>query len=146
MTLLKKRNGGLFPDLLENRLFNSPLFDFDTDLWSGSKMTPRANIEETNTEYKIDVSAPGLKKEDFKIEVDNGSLTVSCEKEEETKDDNKKYKVREYSYRSFSRTFQLPENVEDDQINAKYEDGELHLVIPKKESSISKPKKQIKVG
>jgi HSP20 family protein len=150
MTLLKRKKNDLFPslssDLLEGTFLSPRLFDFDSDLWNGGLMGPAANISETNTEYKIDLSVPGLKKDDFKIEVDNGTLTVSCEKEEEKKDDNKKYKRREYSYNSFSRTFQLPENVKDDQINAKYENGLLCLTIPKKETSISKPKKQIQIS
>jgi len=146
MTSLKRKNSGLLPslasNLFENELLAPRLFNF----WNNEMVNPAANIAETNTEYKIDLSAPGLKKDDFKIEIDNGMLTVSCEKEEETKDGDKEYKVREYSYNSFTRTFQLPENVKDDQINAKYTDGVLHLTIPKNETSIQKPKKKIQVA
>lgn len=147
-----KRNGDLLPsladDLFEGTFLTPRLFDLGNKLWGSGMTTPRANVMETNNEFKIELSAPGLKKGDFKIEVENGALTISCEKEEETKDKDKdkKYTVREYSYSSFSRTFQLPENVKDEQIDAKYEDGVLRLTIPKKETSINKPKKQIKIA
>src|SRR5688500_17951800 len=123
---LIKRNGNSFPsivdEMLENnffmpRLFNNPLLK--------SGMIPQSNIVEEEKEFKIELSAPGLKKDDFKIDVDNGVLTVSCEKEEENTDKNKKYRMREYAYQSFSRSFQLPDNIKEEDINAKYTDGVL---------------------
>ena len=94
----------------------------------------------------VELAAPGLEKKDFKIELENQVLTVSSEKEEEKKEETKNFKRREFSYNSFSRSFQLPEDVLSDKIDAKYENGILKLSVPKKEVTVSKPKKEIKVG
>ena len=146
MTLVK-RNGSSFPSLIDDIIDGNFLMPglFSNPLLKGNMM-PQANIVEDDKEFKIELSAPGLKKDDFKIDVDNGVLTVSCEKEEEKDDKNKKYRMREYSYSSFSRSFQLPENIKEEDINAKYTDGVLSLAVPKKEMSVSKPKKAIKVS
>lgn len=145
---LTKRNAGNFPSLVEEMLDSNYLFPglFSSNFFKGGKMIPQTNVVEEEKEFKIELSVPGLKKEDFKIEVDNGTLTVSCEKEEETTDKSRKYRVREYSYNSFSRSFQLPDNIKEEDINAKYEDGVLCLTVPKKELTTSKPKKAIKVS
>jgi HSP20 family protein len=150
MKLMKRRNGDLFPSLTND------FFD-DGFLWpgmlnSGSTLLdrgfsmPPANISETKEEFRVDLSAPGLSKSDFKIEVEDGTLTISSEKQEESKDDTENYKRREFSYSSFCRSFELPENVKEDKINAKYENGMLHVSLPKKEISVSKPKKEIEVA
>jgi HSP20 family protein len=152
MTQVTKRkdgNGG--SSLLKNDFFNSDfltprLFDFEGNYFNGGASTPLANISETNKEYKVDVSVPGMKKDDFKIDVENGVLSITSEKEEEKNEDDKNYKRQEFSYSSFCRTFSLPENVDENNISAKYDNGILQVVIPKKEVTETKPKKQIKVG
>jgi HSP20 family protein len=149
----KRRNGNghgnLFPalrnDFFPNRFFGSSLLDFDHDIFNGELSSPPANITETNKEFKLDLSVPGMKREDFKVDVDNGVLTISSEKEEEQKDENKNYSRREFSYSSFSRAFTLPDNADENNITAKYDNGVLQLTIPKTETTISKPKKEIKV-
>jgi HSP20 family protein len=151
----KKKNGStngnsiLFPSLrngiFPNRFFNTGLMDFD-DFWNVDTYRPLANFTETVKEFKLDLSVPGLKKEDFKVNVEDGILTVSCEKEEESNEDTENLKRREFSYSSFSRSFTLPDNAKEDQINAKYDNGILSVTIPKKEESASKPKKTINVG
>lgn len=148
MTLLVKRNGNLFPrvvnDLLDTDSFFAPaLFD---NAWDFSVKMPSANITENGKDYKIELAAPGLEKKDFKIELENKVLTISSEKEEEKKEENKNFKRREFSYSSFSRSFQLPEDVLADKIDAKYENGLLKLTVPKKEVAVSNPKKEIKVS
>ena len=148
MTLVVKRNGNLFPrvvnDLLDREtLFSPDIFD---NAWDFSVKVPSANITENHKDYKIEVAAPGLEKKDFKIELENRMLTISSEKEEEKKEENKNFKRREFSYSSFSRSFQLPEEVLADKIDAKYENGILRLSVPKKEVTISKPKKEIKIS
>ncbi len=149
MTLLVKRNGNLFPkvvnDLLDVETFFSPNVFFDNALDLSVKV-PSANITENNKDYKIELAAPGLEKKDFKIELEDKVLTISSEKEEEKKEDNKNFKRREFSYSSFSRSFQLPEDVLADKIDAKYENGILKLSVPKKEVTVSKPKKEITVS
>jgi HSP20 family protein len=145
---LTKRNNGIFPSHVEEMLDPNYLIPslFSSNFLKTGKLIPQTNIVEEEKEFKIELSVPGLKKDDFKIEVENGTLTVSCEKEEENTDKEKRYRVREYSYNSFSRSFQLPENVKEENINAKYEDGVLCLTVPKKELTTSKPKKAIKVS
>lgn len=150
--LTKKRkngNGGLFSssgiDFIPNRFFSPGLFDFDNDFFNGGVAFPPANINETDKEFKLDLSVPGMKRDDFQIDVENGILTVSSEKEEEEKEEDKNYRRREFSYSSFSRAFALPENVDENNINAKYDNGMLQLIIPKKDIETNKSKKQIKV-
>jgi len=153
MALVLKRNGNLFPrvvnDLMETgSMFSPDLLDFNNNLlsWDFSVKSPSVNITETDTDYKIELAAPGLEKKDFKIEVEDKVLTVSSEKEEETKEENENYKRREFSYSTFSRSFQLPSDVLADKIDAKYENGILRLSVPKKEVTVSKPRKEIKVS
>jgi HSP20 family protein len=156
MTLVKRKNersngnGGFFPSLRNdpffNRFLSSRPFDFDNDFWDRGIEAPLANFSETNKEFKLELSAPGLKREDFKIDIDNGMLTISSEKEEEKKEDDKNYHRREFSYNSFCRTFPLPDNVDENNINARYDNGMLQLTIPKKETAVNKPKKQIQVS
>lgn len=153
MTQLVKRNRSVIPSIVSDffdtgRLFPS-VFELEKDLFDfngGSLVIPNANIVENGKDYKIEVAAPGLEKKDFKVEVDNGILTVSAEKEEEQKEERKNYRRREFSYRSFSRSFALPENSLPDKIEAKYDNGILTLSLPKKEVTVSKPVKEIKVS
>jgi len=147
---LRNGNGGLFPwlknDFFTNRFLSPRLFDFDDDFFSGAISSPPVNITETNKDYLLDLSAPGMVRDDFKIDVENGVLTISSEKQEEKKNDDKNYRRQEFSYSSFCRTFALPDNVDENSINAKYDNGMLHLTIPKKEASVVKPKKKITVA
>lgn len=153
MTLVVKRNGSLFPSLSSDlfdvdRFFSPGLLDVENKFWDLdiAKAIPPVNVSETEKEFKLELAAPGLTRKDFKVEADNGTLTISSEKEEEKKEEKKNYKRREYSYSGFSRSFTLPENVLADKIDAKYEDGILRLMIPKKEVTFSKPKKEIVVA
>lgn len=133
-------------DCFPNRLSVPRIFNFENDFFNTGIAFPPVNIHETNQEFKLDLSVPGMKREDFRIDIENGVLTVSSEKEEEEKESDKNYRRREFSYSSFSRTFTLPDNVKESDINAKYDNGVLHVTIPKKEVSAAKPKKQISVA
>ena len=117
--------------------------------WSGSggKAFPAVNISEDDKSFCVDVVAPGLKKEDFKVNIEDDVLTISAETKSETSDEdkNKQYSRREYSYSSFTRSFRLPENAKDDEVSASYNDGILKLKIPKTQSPV-KAKKEITVG
>jgi HSP20 family protein len=137
MNLTVRKNGG-FPSLLTD-LFNPSLllgrdlFDRDEDLFP-SRLginVPTANVTETPKEYKIDLAAPGLERKDFNVEVDNHILKISAEKEEDKKKKDGDYSRREYSFNSFHRYFNLPENVKEDTIDAKYENGVLKVTVPK---------------
>lgn len=116
--------------------------------WGERFSTPAVNVKENENGFELEVAAPGFDKKDFNIEVDNGVLTISSEKKEEKEEkDDKKYTRKEFHYASFKRTFRLPENiVEDEKINAKYEDGILKLFVPKKEEAKPQPARTIKIG
>jgi HSP20 family protein len=106
---------------------------------------PAVNITETKDHYQVSLAAPGLKKDDFKIDVEGNMLSISCEKEDSKEETEKKYTRREYSYRSFSRSFQLPEEVNLEKIDARYEDGVLHINLPRKENARKNGSRQISV-
>jgi len=138
--------GSVFPSMMNdfspNRFFNGSLFDFDDDFFTS---TPLVNITENENEFKLDLSAPGINKEDFKIDLENGILTVSSEKGESDTIEEENFRRREFSYNSFSRVFALPDNIDENKIVAKYENGILEMQLPKKEGAISKPRKKIVV-
>lgn len=149
LTKGKNGNGGapsLKNDFFTSNFFTPRLFDIESNLFDVGMTSPLANIAETNKEYKVEISVPGMKRDDFKVDIENGVLTVTSEKEEEKKEEDKNYKRREFSYSSFSRTFSLPENVNENKISAKYDNGILQVTIPKKEATEQKPKKAIKVS
>ena len=145
----RTRNGRLFPKFIDE-FFNTDRFliDFDGSFpnLNFKNILPEANIVENKKEYKIELAAPGLDKKDFKIELKNGMLTISAEKEQETKAEDENYLSKEFSYSSLYRTFALPDNLVADKIDAKYENGVLKLKLPKSELSIQEPVKQIKVS
>lgn len=152
MKNLVRSNGNSFSSI------PSLLNDFFTDDWFNSSLAnwrtagatlPAANVKETNDDFIIEVAAPGMKRDDFRVELDNNVLTISSEIEEsrEEKDKNDKYTRREFSYQSFQRSFSLPESkVEGGKISAKYTDGILHVTVPKKEEAKVKPARQITVS
>jgi HSP20 family protein len=136
MTLVKfngNRNRDLanagFSDIFENML--SDTF-FSDRLMS---RIPAVNISETDGNYHIELAAPGLKKEDFKISLDRDVLTISAEQRTEQAEEEKKYNKREYSYSSFVRSFTLPDSANDENIEAGYHDGVLTINVPKKEEA-----------
>ena len=152
--LTTRKNGGRSFPSLANEFFNadrwlgSSLFDLDSNLVAPDTwgLVPGANISETDKAYSIELAVPGLEKKDFKVEVQDGVLHISAEREEEKSEEDKNYRRQEFSYHSFSRAFTLPDNLLLDKIEASYTHGILHLTLPKKEITVSKPSKQIKVG
>lgn len=144
MSLIKRSD---WP-LLGNGLRVSDLFDtekfFDSD-WLRSRVLPAVNVKETDNAYAIEVSAPGRSKKDFRITAEDGVLTISSETKEENEQNEKNYSRKEFSYSSFSRSFTLPENVNEDDIKANYEDGILKLDVTKKVPGKSRTKKAIEV-
>lgn len=150
LTLARK---GLFPtitsDLFDPTTFFGPrLFDFNNDLFDLdlSVKIPSVNILENTKDYKIQMAAPGLEKKDFHVSVDNGMLTISAEKKMETKEEETNFTRKEFSFNTFSRTFRLPENCLPEKVDAKYENGILTLLLPKKEVTMKKTPKEIKVS
>jgi len=143
-----------------DRFFRNDFFD----VWDGGReidMIPSINVVEEKDKFKIEMAAPGLKKEDFNIDVEGDLVTISSEKESEStdgqsgngKEDGKEngsrngsrnggYTRREYNYSSFSRSFNIPEHADASKIKAKYTDGILSLDIPKRpESQTAKSQK-----
>jgi HSP20 family protein len=107
---------------------------------------PAVNIKETENDYRLELAVPGLDKEDFKIEVNEGVLTVSAERKDEHTDEKDGYSRREFRYASFQRRFTLPETANDADITAKYDNGILHLIVPKKEEAKPQPARLIEIG
>ena len=148
---LIKRNGSALTQLplLFDDFFNRDFFNWDLSNFSDTNTTiPKVNIKETPENFEVEVAAPGMDKNDFKVELDGNVLTISSEKtKQETENDKgSKYFRREFSYESFQRTFNLEKDVVDsDKIEAKYNNGLLQLTIPKKEEAKQKPPKQILV-
>ncbi len=109
---------------------------FDNGGYSGRTINvPAVNITEQKDDYQVSLAAPGMKKDDFKIDVNGNMLTISSEKEEKKEEKEKRYTRKEYSYSSFERCFTLPDEVNKEKIDARYEDGVLRLVLPKKEEA-----------
>lgn len=125
----------LSPSLFDN--FFKPWNEWFEDSRLTGKMNrmPAVNIIENNDQYTVSLAAPGLSKEDFKIDIDGHMLTISSEKEEKTEKKDELYTRKEYSYSSFSRSFNLPEDVKMEAIDAHYENGVLSIVLPRKEEA-----------
>src|SRR3954447_25880288 len=160
MTIVK-RNGNLMnqlPNFFDD-FFNRDIFNWNTSNFSNTNTTiPAVNIKERADSYDVEVAAPGMNKKDFKVQLDGNLLTISSEKAEQQEGDNQqegnwskkneeRYISREFSYQSFYRTFTLQKDVVDaEKIQARYEDGVLHLLIPKKEEAIQKPPRVIEIA
>ena len=138
--------------LLRPRIFDDFMLPWneltgDGDLLPDWRSTvPAVNISEDESNYLLSLAAPGMKKDDFKIDLEGDTLTIHAEKESEQKDSTRRYTRREYEYRAFSRSFTLPEGVDRDKIDARYENGVLQLTLNKKEDAKRKnPVKAISV-
>jgi HSP20 family protein len=107
---------------------------------------PGVNIREKEKSYSIEVSAPGFEKNDFKVEVQDGVLTISGEHKTEKKEEEKNYVRREFNYGSFKRSFNLVDLVDEEKIDAKYENGVLKIELPKNEKTTTRNIKQIKIS
>ena len=144
MTLVRHQNQ--LPDLFD-RFFNTELEGWNRNHYSQTNTTlPAVNIKEDKDQFVVEVAAPGFDKSDFKIELNNDTLTISSEKQiSKEEKDGERISKQEFSYQSFTRSFTLPELVEDEKISAKYLNGILVINIPKKEEAKPKPIKQIKV-
>jgi HSP20 family protein len=147
MTLVKRSN---FPSLLGERWLND-FFDtdrfFDSDLLKMANVPalPLVNITEEEKEFVVDLAVPGMTKKDFHIGIENGLLTISAEKKEEKEEVKKNFTRKEFSYNSFTRSFTLPENVNEEKIDANYENGILKIHLGKKVLTKVTPKKEIAV-
>jgi HSP20 family protein len=114
--------------------------------FSRTLTVPAVNITEQKDCYKAELATPGMDKDDFRLDVEGNILTISAEKEEDKEEKDKKYTRREYSYSSFSRSFTLPNEVKKEGIEAKYNNGVLHIILPKKDEVKNRETQKIKVN
>ena len=148
MTLIKRNSFSptfprFFDDFLSQELFNRGLHNYSTT----NTTLPAVNIMEDNDGFTVEMAAPGMGKKDFQVNLDNETLTISSHKEikHEVREDQR-FTRREFSYQSFQRTFHLPKSVVDDsKIEAKYENGILRILIPKREEAKALPPRQIAI-
>jgi HSP20 family protein len=144
MSLIKRNQDSWLPSIFEDMFNDSRLADVST---FGSTL-PAVNIKETTDDFQVEVAVPGMKKEDFNIELDQNVLTISSEQKsenEETSNDGR-YTRKEFNYTSFKRAFTLPETVEQEKIKAVYNNGVLSIKVPKREESKQKSKRMIAVS
>ncbi|MGG7034513.1 MAG: Hsp20/alpha crystallin family protein [Flavobacterium sp.] len=134
-SLIKKSH---FPSLMNPFIedaFGKDILDWNNRTFAAIESTlPSVNLKETERNFEVELAAPGLRKEDFKVEIDHDVLVISSEKKQEKEEKDKKgnYTRKEFSYTSFSRAFHLPENVDENKVEANYKDGILHIDIAKK--------------
>jgi HSP20 family protein len=118
--------------------FNDVFESIFNDTFFNDRMVarvPAVNISETEEHYHLELAAPGLKKQDFKISLDRNVLNISVEQQNENKEADKRFSKREFSYSSFVRSFTLPDLADQSRIDAAYEDGVLRVDIAKKEEA-----------
>lgn len=132
MTTDVVKSTDIFPTVL-NEIFKP--WNKWPDSGSFPEKVPGVNIAENKDNYTVSMAVPGMKKDDFKIDVNNNMLTICAEKEEKKEEDDKQYNRREYNHSSFSRSFTIPNDAEQDEIQATYDNGVLWLLIPKKEEA-----------
>ncbi|WP_240768756.1 Hsp20/alpha crystallin family protein [Olivibacter sp. XZL3] len=150
MMTLTKRNGNnlsAIPALFDD-FFASDLFNWGNSRYSALNATlPAVNIRETDANFEVEMAAPGMKKEDFKVELNGNHLLISSTNRNEKEDGHGGYSRKEFSYTSFQRSFTLPKDVVDeDRIEARYEDGVLRLSIPKREEARKKAPRLIEIS
>lgn len=148
MTLIRRNQNYFpsFPSFFDNFL-SRDLTDWNNRNYSNTDTTlPAVNVKEDDEKYQIEVAAPGMKKEDFKIKLENDVLSISSEKKEDKEEKNGNYTRREFSYQSFQRSFSIPEgHIVGDKITASYKDGVLQIELPKREEVKPQPPKEIEI-
>jgi HSP20 family protein len=107
---------------------------------------PAANIIENNDSFNLEIAAPGMVKDDFKINLENNILTISAEVEDQKREEGKNYSRKEFYYGSFSRSFTLPKTIDLENIKADYEGGILKITLPKKDEARVEIKKEIRIS
>ncbi|WP_282121801.1 Hsp20/alpha crystallin family protein [Algibacter mikhailovii] len=127
-------------------IFNRDLPSVFTSNFNTGITLPKVNIKESADDFTVEMAVPGLKKSDFQIDIDNQVLSISTETKEENELKEEHYTRREFGYSSFKRTFTLPESVNDEKINASYNEGILSILLPKKEEAKQKPARSIEIS
>ena len=124
-----------------NEFFND---DFGLNFFNRNYSVPSVNSIENNDSFEIDLAVPGMKKEDFSIELNDKVLVISSESSNNIEKD--KMRLNEFNFSSFQRSFRVPDSVDQDKIKANYKNGILKIKLPKRKESISKPNRVINIG
>lgn len=136
-----------FPAIFSDFFNNDPFFRTPwPSLETNGSAVPAVNIRENDREYKLELAAPGFRKEDFKVEVEDEMLKISAEHSESEEHKNEQFTRKEYSMESFERSFSLPSNAGKENIHAQYNQGMLRIQIPKRTDSSYRPKKEIMIS
>jgi HSP20 family protein len=123
--------------------------DFFSASWLPQKLRnefPPVNVSETDEAYSVEIATPGMKKENIDVKIDGKLLTISGKEEKENEEKKRNYMRKEFSSTSFTRSFQLPEDVNEEAIEALHEDGLLKLMLPKVQTTETKNLRQITVS
>ena len=122
-------------------------FFYNNNMLKTNATAPAINVLENETEYTVELAAPGLRKEDFDISINNdGDLVIKMEKKNEVKDEKAHYLRREFAYSKYEQTLILPDDVDKDKVGARMSDGVLNITLPKLNKSVQKVARQIEVG
>ncbi len=140
MRIVKYNNNKVFPSLM-NEFFND---DFRMNVINNNHSVPSVNSIENDNSFEIDLAVPGMKKDDFTIQLNDKVLVISSENTNSV--ENNSMSLNEFNYSSFQRSFTVPETVELDKIKANYKNGILKVKLPKKKDSISKPNRVIDIS
>lgn len=145
MTLIKFNKRFPWHTSVFDNFLDAPDF-FNDDFFESQSLMPAMNVKEKDTNFEIELAAPGFSKEDFNITIDNGRLHISAEKRKEEEEKKEGYIHKEFNYSSFKRSIKLPENIDQEKdIKAKFKNGILKLKLLKKEEVKETPKKVIDV-
>ncbi len=140
MRIVKYNNNNVFPSLM-NEFFND---EFGLNFFNRNYSVPSVNSIENNDSFEIDLAVPGMKKEDFSIELNDKVLVISSESSNNIEND--KMRLNEFNFSSFQRSFRVPDSVDQDKIKANYKNGILKIKLPKRKESISKPNRVINIS
>ena len=141
--MIARFNRGYLPTYRDD-FFNDRVFNNNSPA-QRKNISPAVNIIEADNEFKIEVAVPGLSKNDFNIEIEDDVLTISSVENEKKEEEIPNYTRREFNLSSFQRSFQLPETVDQDQIQASHKEGVLTITLVKKEEVVQNAPKQIEV-
>lgn len=130
-------------DFFDNRMWDTG--SFLNPFWNGKTMEPALNIKEGDDNFEIELAAPGFSKKDFEVTIEDGFLNISAEKSQKEEEEEDNYTRREFNYKSFERSLQLPASVKEEEVKAKYNDGILTFKLLKKEEAKKRPAQVIEI-
>lgn len=145
MSLIKSKPAFTAPTIFTD-FFNDGFFDNELTNFPLTRWVPNANVRETTDEYIIELAAPGMDKDEFKVEMQEDVITIEGQHEEEKEERDEEYHRKEFKTTSFKRSFRLPQSVITEKVDAKYAHGILKLTLPKREETKSIGKKLIKIS